>query len=41
MDMVEVVSKKVLKIRFKSNNNHFFFLKLGRGKNIVDHPSIS
>jgi hypothetical protein len=39
--MAEVVSKKVLRIKFKSNNNHFFFLKLGGGKTIVDHPSIS
>lgn len=39
--MVDVVFKKVLRIRFRSNNNHFSFLKLGLGKNIVDHPFIS
>jgi hypothetical protein len=39
--MVDVVSKKVLRIRFRSNNNRFFFPKFGAKKNIVDHPSIS
>jgi len=39
--MAEVAFRKVLRIKFKLGQQHYFLLQIERGENIVDHPSTS
>lgn len=39
--MAEVAFNKMLRIKFKSKQNQYFFLETERGGNIVNHPSTS